>query len=183
MLNESIDNLAINKRRLDNSISINEMGIPCYALERNDRKRNGCGVALYIRNTIVYERDKTPLLVTSRYNGYVLKVDKPKAKPFLVATWYRPPSSTISLMDAFESLLGKLESQDIEINIFGDLNYDVSSTPCDHHISRLLEICNIFQYQQLIEQPTRVTKNTSTTIYLLIIYIVITVVFFSFLLN
>ena len=68
-------------------------------------------------------------------------------------------------MDAFEYLLEKLESQGIEVNILGDdLNCDESATPCDHKISRLLEIYNILQYQQLIEQPTRVTKGTSTTI-------------------
>ena len=48
----------------------------------------------------------------------------------------------MNLMNAFESLLEKLESQGIEINILGDVNCDVSATSCDHRTSRLLEICN-----------------------------------------
>ena len=55
MLNEPIDILAINETRLDCNISSNEMGIPGYVLERNDRNRNGGGVALYIGSTIDYD--------------------------------------------------------------------------------------------------------------------------------
>ena len=71
-------------------------------------------------------------------------------------------------MDAFESLLENLESRDIEINMFGDLNCDVGATPADHNTRRLLEICNNFQYKQLMEKPTRITKNASTTIDLIL---------------
>ena len=46
----------------------------------------------------------------------------------------------------------------------GDLNCDVGATPVDHNTNRLLEICNTFQYKQLIQQPTRITKNTATII-------------------
>ena len=72
-------------------------------------------------------------------------------------------------MDTFECLLEKLESQGIESNILDDRNCIVSATPCDHHTSRLLEICNVLQYQQLIDQPTRITKDSSTTIDLFLI--------------
>ena len=40
---------------LSSSISNGEVSIPGYILERNDRNRDGGGVALYIRNTINYE--------------------------------------------------------------------------------------------------------------------------------
>lgn len=124
-----IDILALNETRLDSSISNKEMGIPGYTLERNDRNRNGGGVALYIRNSIDYEVDKTLASNELNLEWLCIKVKKPKVKPFLVATWYRPPNSPIHLMDSFMCLLEKLESQQLEINILGDFNCDVSATP------------------------------------------------------
>ena len=51
------DLLAVNETGLDDTISSGEVTVPGYALERNDRNRDGGGgVALYIRNTINYER-------------------------------------------------------------------------------------------------------------------------------
>ena len=56
MNSKCIDILAVNETRLDDTISSGEITVPGYALERNDRNRDGGGVALYIRNTINYER-------------------------------------------------------------------------------------------------------------------------------
>ena len=56
MKSQLIDILAINETRLDESIIDREIGIPGYTLERKDRNRNGGGVALYIRNSLNYER-------------------------------------------------------------------------------------------------------------------------------
>ena len=53
---DCIDILAVNETRLDDTISSGEVTVPGYALERNDRNTDGEGVALYIRNTINYER-------------------------------------------------------------------------------------------------------------------------------
>lgn len=88
MLTEPVDILAINETRLDSSIGSNEMSIPGYVLERNDRNRNGGGVALYIRNVIDYDRDNTLTLSGLNLEWLCVKVKKPKSKPFLVATWY-----------------------------------------------------------------------------------------------
>ena len=50
------DILAVNETGLDDTISSGEVTVPGYALERNDRNTDAGGVALYIRNTINYER-------------------------------------------------------------------------------------------------------------------------------
>ena len=68
------------------SIQNGEVSIPGYTLERKDRNRNG--VALYIRDSINYKRlidlpDDNMELIS-------IQVSKPKAKPFIVCTWYRP---------------------------------------------------------------------------------------------
>ena len=55
MLSKTVDILAINETRLDSSIQNGEVRIPGHTLERKDRNRNGCGVALYIRDSINYK--------------------------------------------------------------------------------------------------------------------------------
>ena len=56
MNSKCIDILLVNETRLDDTISSGEVTVPGYVLERKDRNRDGGGVALYIRNTINYER-------------------------------------------------------------------------------------------------------------------------------
>ena len=69
-----IDILAVNETRLDDTIFSGEVTVPGYALERNDRNRGG--VALYIRNTINYER--LFVLECESLEWIGIKVIKPK---------------------------------------------------------------------------------------------------------
>ena len=93
-----------------------------------DRNRNGGGVALYITNSINYENIQT---LDERLELLCIKVIKPKAKPFIVGTWYRPPGSPNEIMHAFESALERLEQYDLETNILGDFNCDIAASPLD----------------------------------------------------
>ena len=90
-----------------------------------------------------------------------IHVSKPKIEPFIVCTCYRPPSSTIETMNKFEVILHKLDSYHMEVDIIGDINCNVSATPPHFNAQKLLDICDIHQYSQLIDQPTRITQHTS----------------------
>ena len=48
--------LAINETKLDETIADSLLGVEGYALHREDRKRHGGGVAVYVRNSIKYHR-------------------------------------------------------------------------------------------------------------------------------
>ena len=104
-----IDIPSVSETRLDDSVSSSEMSIPGYCLERNDRNRHGGGVALYIRDNINYE---CLLNHDSHINleWIAVKVVKPKAKPLIVGTWYRPPGCGIEILNAFVTLLHHLET-------------------------------------------------------------------------
>ncbi|CAH3193555.1 unnamed protein product, partial [Porites evermanni] len=91
MNSKCIDILAVNETRLDDTISSGEVTVPGKALERNDRNRDGGGVALYIRNTINYER------------LFDLECES-------LDTWYRPPRSNVDAMKDFELLVQRIES-------------------------------------------------------------------------
>ena len=43
-----------------------------------------------------------------------IKIRKHNSKPFLIATWYRPPCSSIDIILYFESFLEKLDSLGLE---------------------------------------------------------------------
>ena len=47
---------------------------------------------------------------------FCIQVSKPKIKPFLVGTWYRPPGSTIETIAKFKSTLRELESYNLEVD-------------------------------------------------------------------
>ena len=162
MLPKTVDILAINETRLDSSILNGEVSIPGYTLERKDRNRSGGGVALYIRDSINYKRLND--LPDANLELISIQVSKPRVKPFIVCTWYRPPGSTVDLMDRFEAVLQKLDSYQMEIDVIGDINCNVGVTPPDCSTQKLLDICETYQYSQLIDQPTRITKHTSSII-------------------
>ena len=58
----------------------------------------------------------------------------------------------------------KFESLGVEVNILGDLNCNVAACPLELHIKNLLELCDLYQYHQLINKHTRITAKSATTI-------------------
>ena len=44
------------------------------------------------------------------------------------------------------------------------MEIDVDATPPDCSTQKLLDICEAYQYSQLINQPTRITQHTSSII-------------------
>ena len=67
-------------------------------------------------------------------------------------------------MNRFEDVLQKLDSYHMEVDIIGDLNCNVGATSPDCSTQKLLDLCDNYQYRQLIDQPTRITQLTSSFI-------------------
>ena len=62
-----------------------------------------CGALLEAINYIVRED-----LVSDQLENLSIEIIKPRSKPFIVATWYRPPNSPFELFSTFEDFVGKL---------------------------------------------------------------------------
>ena len=45
-----------------------------------------------------------------------------KLSPFLVSTWYRPPSSPPNLFSEFENVIAKIDEENKELYLLGDIN-------------------------------------------------------------
>ena len=70
----------------------------------------------------------------------------------------------IDLFLYYESFLEKLDSLGREYYRLGDLNCNLASLQYYSNTRRLCEISDLFGPQQLIIEPTRITKSSSTLI-------------------
>ena len=157
-----IDVLAINESRMDNSIAPEMVTVHGYNWVSKDRNRFGGGVGFYVRNTIIFclRHD----LNVDDIEILTIEIIKNRVKPFLITTWYRPPSDTINILYKFENCLKLIDDEDKESIILGDINCALLDNNPTSLISELKFITNLYQYEQLIKEPTRITKDTSTLI-------------------
>lgn len=160
LVNKPVDIFTINETRLDQSISDVEISIQGYNLYRKDRCRSGGGVAIYTRDVLnVKEMSQ---FVPEHIEAVCLEIVKPKTKPILVTSIYRPPNSKVDFMDQLENYFHVLDEQNKELIITGDLNCDLSLSVLQPHSRRLMDILELFQLKQLIVDPTRITSDTES---------------------
>ena len=112
LVDHSIDVLAINETRLDSTINDNEVHISGYEIVRRDRSVNGRfggSVCFYVRCNINF----LPRFDMSidQLENLCIEIRKPRSKPFLVTTWYRPPDSPVDKFNYFETLVGRLDAE------------------------------------------------------------------------
>ena len=162
MQSQTLDILALSETRLDNTFTDSAVSIEGYTLLRRDRCRSGGGVAMFIRNVIEHKTRSD--LSDPDLEFLCIEIQKPKAKPFLLSNWYRPPNSPTELFDKFEVLLGKIEAENIESNILGDINCDMMAVTPTNETRHLIELCESYQYAQLIKEPTRITSSSKSLI-------------------
>ena len=161
-----LDILAINESKLDNVISDNEICITGYTVYRKDRNRIGGGVVMYIRDNFLHSQRND--LTTYDLEMACIEVKLPYNKSFLVATWYRPPSSQIDLFGKWALFLSKCDIENKELIIVGDFDCDVSNPLPNSHTYRLKFLCSLYQLKQFINEPTRVTSTSATLIDLIL---------------
>ena len=162
MNNKEIHVLAINETRLDNSIPIQLITVQGYSWIYKHRNRSGGGVGFYIKDSINYR-------IRSDLNDpdieiLTIEIVKKNVKPFLITTWYHPPSDPIDSLYKFENCLQLIDQTDKESTILGDTNYDFLPTEISSQALELKFITRLYQYEQLIKEPTRVTENSQTLI-------------------
>ena len=148
---------------LDNEFNDNSIAIDGYTCVRRDRNRQGGGVCAYIRHDLRFT-NRTD--IDNGVEAIWLDFHLPRSKPFTVCIAYRPPSSR----DFYQKLglcLSKYSEQS-EIIILGDLNADVQSVIPVPSRKDFDELCDDFNFTQLIEEPTRVTSTSSTCIDLIL---------------
>ena len=85
--------------------------------------RRGGGVCIYLRNNINYHiRDD---LNDNQLESLIIEIARSHWRPFLVSTWYRPPSSSQDIFSRFEILVDRIDSENNDFYLLGDLNCDM----------------------------------------------------------
>ena len=165
MNTSKIDVLTINETKLDSTIENSEIYLPGFEIIRKDRTvngRNGGGVCIYLRTNINYiMRDD---LSSDNLECLIIEITKPRSKSLLLGTWYRPPNSPTSHLNDFENIIGKIDSENQELCILGDINIDLMQEPISANASKLNSILDVYGMDQLITEPTRITNNSRSLI-------------------
>ena len=66
------------------------------------------------------------------------------------------------LFNECEIFFQRCDAESRELILVGDLNCDVSKVSLDPHTRQLSFLCSLYQIDQLIDQPTRVTDTSAT---------------------
>ena len=132
--------------------------------DRESYGKNGGGVCIYIRSNINFQlrADLSP----NNLEFLTVEITRPRSKPFLVSTWYRPPQSPPDLFSTFERIFDNIDAENLELHLTGVLNCNLLSEVVNNNSSHLLNIIDIYGLTQLITESTRVTQYSSTLIYL-----------------
>ena len=130
--------------------------------DRESNGKNGGGVFIYIRSNINFQlrADLSP----NNLEFLTVEITRPRSKPFLVSTWYRPPQSSPDLFSTFERIFDNIDAENLELCLMGVLNCNLLSEVVNNNSSHLLNIIDIYGLTQLITESTRVTQYSSNLI-------------------
>ena len=137
----------------DDSLKINE-----FKLYRRDRQTdNYGGVCVYVKDN-VYSRRRTDLELPNIECIWV-EIDF-HHKKFLLGTFYRPPNSSAQTLSSIEDSISlAMDSNIKDVFITGDFNLDTQKAATNQ---KIINICQYFNLDQLIVEPTHFTENSSS---------------------
>ena len=102
LANNEIDIISINETKRNEAITDSEVNIPGYDIVRRDRITDGGGgVCFYVKKSINFNIRSD--LNMDTLENLCLEIQKPRSKPFVIVTWYRPPDSPIGIFSSFET--------------------------------------------------------------------------------
>ena len=156
--------LTLSETWLSGDVSNTQIEIQGYTLHRLDRPSHGGGTAVYIPSHMKAKRRKDLEICGIEILWLELRF---RLKRVLLGVVYRPPDSK-DFFSEFTNILARATAEaNKTIMLAGDFNCDVLSTSSRQ--TRLLEeIIEEFQLIQVIQDPTRVTNNSSTLIDLIL---------------
>ena len=160
-----VDVLIINESKLDSTIHDNELYLPGFEVVRRDRRvngRKGGGVCIYPSTNLNFRIRGD--LNNDNLECLFVEISMPRNTGFVVGTWYRPPGSPIELFNEFEKLIDKIDAENKELYLLGDVNCNLLPESTAHSSSSLTNILDIYGFRKLITEPTRITQVSKSLI-------------------
>ena len=163
ILKNNIKIVGVTETLLNDSIPSPFVNINGYSFERRDRGASGGGVGVYIKSGVDYSRRLD--LEQSNVELVCLEIFLQHTKPFFVCVHYRPPNSSKHLnknhIENLQKMLTKLNNENKETIIIGDINVNYLDKTSEKPIKELLALQGLIQ---CIKGPTRVTDTSETLI-------------------
>ena len=117
-------------------------------------------VYTYIRDGIPFDQRQD--IENISVESICTEIKQPNSKPFIISYFYRPPSSKVQWITDFSLILEKVLTDEKECIVIGDFNFDLLKT--DNNSKPWLELMESMNFEQLVNDPTRVTSNSATLI-------------------
>ena len=140
----------------------NEISIDGCSIFMKNRNRPG-RVLLYVKDGIDYS--EITELASEQVESVWIKLMY-KKETLMIDVLYRPPSSSNDYFNCVLNQIDHAHSLNENIIHMGDLNYNYTFDE-SHSCNPLLQIEVVYNMRQLITSPKRVTRSTSTLIYVL----------------
>jgi retron-type reverse transcriptase len=157
-----VDVLCVTETWLRPSMDSNFIQIEGYNVFRKDRERKGGGACIYVKNE--YEtRKMNSFGEGDEVDDVWITVQVRKTKSFIVGAIYRPPKANSLSFKHLESIIQTAANLKKNIYVLGDLNDDQLKP------NKLGPIIKKLKLEQLIETPTRITKDGGRSLLDLII--------------
>ena len=109
-------------------------------------------------------------LLSSNIESTVIEITRPKCRSLFIFTIYKAPDQLLeSLTEELDTALSSI-SLEAEVILLGDFNVNFLAKKNDASRAlkrKLLSFTSMYNLEQLIDKPTRITENSSTLIDLL----------------
>ena len=105
-----------------------------------DRNRSAGGFAIYVGDNIPYV--DCNFLLPGNVEAICIEIQKPKSKPLVLSTWYRPPDAKIELLNSFECLLKNIGTYNKEVLLTEDFNCNFLSPENSQYMIKLTDLLN-----------------------------------------
>ena len=160
----SFDVICITESWLDGRTSDEDINIENFKLFRRDRPGDyHGGICVYVRSNIFSMRRNDLELPNLECIWVEVSIQNKKQ---LIGTFYRPPNSANAILSSIEDSIGLAFDSNIQnILVTGDFNLDILK---DNSNRKIRDLCQQFNFERLINEPTHFTENSSSLIDLIL---------------
>lgn len=156
------DVIAVSETWLNHLISDNLVSLSLFMLYRRDRHlRSGGGVALYIRNYLVFRHGLSSANADDKHPEFIfVEISGTSRDKVVLGVVYKPPN--IGHLDDLEEELEAITASYKNIIILGDFNSDLSKK--NFYGDQLRCLCEDFNLKIVQNHPTHHLKNSDSWI-------------------
>lgn len=155
--------MALSETRITPDIDDNEVSVPGYGLVRSDAENRRTGeVAIFVRNDIRFEIILVSKLI-SNYWYIALNVNVYFYKGTIAVIYHSPSASDGDFVKFLEDIIEELMAKNKkDCIVLGDFNLNVLSDT--FYVRKLQTLMLGWDMKQLVDRPTRITKDSQTFI-------------------